>query len=72
MPPKVPGLMAVVPATLVTSTMGPDKEFILTNFHHRGSLKRQSFMVCGKQKQVTFCPYCGILNENAETAFSHI
>ena len=61
LPSKVPGFTAVVPAALVTSTMGPNKEFILTNFHCWGCLKRQSLTVGGKRKQVAFCLYCGCL-----------
>ena len=29
-------------------------------------------MVSGKQRQVAFCPYCGITNENAEMGLNHI
>ena len=68
-PAKAPGLTAVVPPNLV---LGTDREFLLTNFHHRDCLKRQSLTISGKHKQVAFCPYCRVLNENSETALGHV
>ena len=64
-----PSLMAVVPPQFPGST---DKEFLLTSFHRHGSLARQSLKIEGKQRQLAFCPYCGIINENADTALSHV
>ena len=61
-----------MPAVPTTSVLGPDKEFLLTSFHRRGFLTRQSLTILGKQKQVAFCLYCGVLNENSNTAFSHV
>ena len=29
-------------------------------------------MVSGKRRQVAFCPYCGITNDNAKTGLNHI
>ena len=49
-----------------------DREFLLTNFHWHACLVRQSLMVGGKRRQLAFCPYCGIINENADMAFSHV
>ena len=48
------------------------QHFLLTNFHRHGCLVRQSLSVGGKQRQLAFCPYHGIINENADTAFSHV
>ena len=64
----VPSLMAVVPPDHPGSS---DKEFLLTSFHRHGSLARQSLNIEGRRRQLAFCPYCGIINENAETALSH-
>ena len=64
-----PRLSAVVPPQHPGST---DKEFLLMNFHRHGCLVRQSLTVGGKRRQLAFCPYCGIINENADTAFSHV
>ena len=66
---KPPCLMAVVPPNF---PLGIDKEFMLTSFHIRGCLRRASLMVCGKRRQVAFCPYCGITNDNAETGLNHV
>ena len=66
---KPPRLTAVVPPNF---PLGIDKEFMLTSFHIRGCLRRASLMVGGKRRQVTFCPYCGVTNENAETGLNHV
>ena len=66
---KPPRLTAVVPPNF---PLGIDKEFMLTSFHVRGCLRRASLTVSGKRRQVTFCPYCGVTNENAETGLNHV
>ena len=65
----MPSLMAVVPPD---HPGGSDKEFLLTSFHRHGCLVRQSLTIEGKSRQVAFCPYCGIINENTDTALSHV
>ena len=64
-----PRLTAVVPPNI---PLGMDKEFVLTNFHRRECLRRTSLMIGGKQRQVAFCPYCGVTNDNAETGLNHV
>ena len=64
-----PSLTAVVPPQFPGGT---DKEFLLTSFHRCGSLVRQSLNIEGKRRQLAFCPYCGIINKNANTALSHV
>ena len=64
-----PSLSVVVPPP---HSGGLSREFLLTNFHRHACLVRQSLMVGGKRRQLAFCPYCGIINENADTAFSHV
>ena len=66
---KPPHLMAVVPPNF---PLGIDKEFMLTSFHLRACLRRASLTVSGKRRQVTFCPYCGVTNDNAETGLNHV
>ena len=66
---KPPRLTAVVPPNF---PLGIDKEFMLTSFHVRGCLRRASLMVNGKRRQIAFCPYCGVTNENAETGLNHV
>ena len=64
-----PSLTAVVPLQI---RMGMDREFLLANFHWHECLVRQSITVGGKCRQLSFCPYCGVVNENSETALSHV
>ena len=65
----VPSLIAVTPPKF---HVGSDKEFLLCNFHRHGCLMRQSFNIEGKRRQLTFCLYCGVSNENSDTALSHV
>ena len=64
-----PRLTAVVPPNV---PLGMDKEFMLTSFHRRECLRRTSLMIGGKRRQVAFCPYCGVTNDNAETGLNHV
>ena len=64
-----PSLTAVVPPEF---HVGTDKEFLLLNFHHHECLVRQSFSLTGRHRQLAFCPYCGVINENSNTALSHV
>ena len=64
-----PSLLAVVPPQ---HTGNLDREFLLTNFHRHACLVRQSLTVGGKRRQLAFCPYCGIINGNTDTALSHV
>ena len=66
---KPPHLTAVVPPNF---PLGMDKEFMLTSFHLRACLRRTSLTISGKQRQVAFCPYCGVTNDNAETGLNHV
>ena len=65
----LPSLTAVVPPEFC---MGMDKEFLLTNFHRHECLVRQLISIGGRCRQLAFCPYCGVINENSETALSHM
>ena len=64
-----PSLTAVVPPQI---RMGTDREFLLTSFHWHECLLRQSINIGGKCRQLAFCPYCGVVKENSETALSHM
>ena len=64
-----PWLTAVVP---LECRVGTDKEFLLSNFHRHGCLVRQSLNLGGRCRQLAFCPYCGVINENSNTALSHV
>ena len=62
-------LIAIMPPEFC---VGTDKEFLLCNFHHHPCLMRQSFNLKGKCRQLAFCPYCGVINENFDMALSHV
>ena len=64
-----PQLTAVVPPEC---RVGTDKEFLLSNFHWHGCLVRQSFTIGGRCRHLAFCPYCRVINENSDTALSHV
>ena len=64
-----PHLTAVVPPEF---HVGTDREFLLTNFHWHECLVRQLISIGGKCRQLAFCPYCRVINENSETALSHV
>ena len=65
----IPSLIAVVPPEF---HVGTDKEFLLCNFHRHPCLVRQSFNLEGRCRQLAFCPYCGVINENSDMALSHV
>ena len=65
----LPSLTAVVPLEIC---VGTDKEFLLTNFHQHECLVRQSISIGGRSRQLAFCPYCGVVNENSKTTLSHM
>ena len=64
-----PSLTAIVPPEF---HMGMDKEFLPMNFHQHRCLVQQSFNLTGRCRQLAFCPYCGVINENSDTALSHV
>ena len=64
-----PSLTAVVPPQI---RMGIDKEFLLTSFHWHECLVWQSINIGGKCRQLAFCPYCRVVNENSKTTLSHV
>ena len=65
----LPCLTAIVPLNF---HVGIDRKFLLTNFHQHGCLVRQSISTVGKCRQMAFCPYCRVINENSETALNHV
>ena len=64
-----PSLTAVVPLQI---HVGTDREFLLMSFHRHECLVRQSINIGGKCRQLAFCPYCGVVNENSKTTLSHM
>ena len=64
-----PSLTAMVPPQI---HLGMDREFLLTSFYKHECLVRQSINIGGKCRQLAFCPYCGVVNENSKTTLSHV
>ena len=49
-----------------------NKEFIITQVHKAECLNRVSISLdTHPRKQIAFCPYCGVMNENTSTNHSH-
>ena len=48
------------------------QEYVIHKLHKSKSLNRISISYDANQrKQITFCPYCGVMNENTATAHGH-
>ena len=49
-----------------------EQEYVIHKLHKSESLNRISISYdTSQRKQITFCPYCGVMNENMATAHSH-
>ena len=49
-----------------------EQEYVIHKLHKSKSLNRISISYdTNQRKQVTFCPYCGVMNENTAAAHSH-
>ena len=66
------GILSLIAAAPPEFHVDTDKEFLLCNFHHHPCLVRQSFNLEGRRRQLAFCPYCGVINKNSDTALSHM
>ena len=66
------GILSLVAVAPPEFHVGTDKEFLLCNFHHHPCLMRQLFNLEGRCRQLTFCPYCRVINENSDTALNHV
>ena len=48
-------------------------EYVIHNLHKSESLNQTSITYdTNQRKQIAFCPYCGVMNENTVTAHSHM
>ena len=48
-----------------------EQEYVIHKLHKSESLNRISISYdTNQRKQITFCPYCGVMNENMATALS--
>ena len=49
-----------------------EREYVIHKLHKSKSLNQISISYnTNQRKQITFCPYCGVMNENMATAHSH-
>ena len=49
-----------------------DREYMITKLHKIECLSQVSIPYeANQRKQTAFCPYCGVMNENTATAYSH-
>ena len=62
-------LIAVIPPDM---SFQSEREYVIHQLHEANCLS-QVTVYYGKnqQKQIAFCPYCGVMNENTVTAYSH-
>ena len=62
-------LIAVIPLSM---SFQYEREYVIHQLHEAECLARVSVYYGENQrKQIAFCPYCGIMNENSATAYSH-
>ena len=50
-----------------------EREYVIHKLHKSESLNQIPISYdTNQRKQITFCPYCGVMNENTVTALSHV
>ena len=63
-------LIAVIPRDMPFQY---EQEYVIQQLHKAECLARVSiYFNNNQQKQVAFCPYCGVMNENSTMAYSHV
>ena len=62
-------LIAIIPPDMLFQY---EREYVIHQLHEADCLAWVSvYYGENQQKQIAFCPYCGIMNENSATAYSH-
>ena len=62
-------LIAVIPPDMLFQS---NREYMIHKLHEEDCLSRVTIYYGENlQKQIAFCPYCGVMNENTTTAYSH-
>ena len=62
-------LIAVIPPDMLFQY---EREYVIHQLHEADCLSQVSVYYGENQwKQIAFCPYCGVMNENSVTAYSH-
>ena len=63
-------LIAVIPPDM---SFQYEREYVIHQLNEAECLAQVSVYYGEKQqKQIVFCPYCGVMNENSATAYSHV
>ena len=63
-------LVAVMPPDML---FWSDREYVIHKLHEEDCLSRVTIYYGENlRKQIAFCPYCGVMNENTATAYSHV
>ena len=62
-------LIAVMPRDMLFQS---DREYVIHKLHEEDCLSRVTLYYSENlRKQIAFCPYCGVMNKNTTTAYSH-
>ena len=62
-------LIAIIPPDMLFQY---EREYVIHQLHEANCLARVSIYYGeNQQKQIAFCPYCSVMNENSVTAYSH-
>ena len=62
-------MIAVIPLDMLFQY---EREYVIHQLHEAECLAWLSvYYGENQQKQIAFCPYCGVMNENSATAYSH-
>ena len=73
---QVSGLGPLLPLIAVIPPNMPfqyEWEYVIHQLHKAECLARMSvYYDDNQQKQIGFCPYCGMMNENSATAYGHV
>ena len=63
-------LIAIIPSDMLFQS---EREYVIHQLHEADCLSRVTvYYGKNQQKQIAFCPYCGVLNENTATTYSHV
>ena len=63
-------LIAIIPPDMLFQY---EREYVIHQLHEANCLSRVSIYYGENQrKQIAFCPYCGVMNENSVTAYNHV
>ena len=62
-------LIAVIPPDMLFQS---EQEYVISQLHEANCLSQVTLYYGENQrKQIAFCPYCGVMNENTATTYSH-